>query len=764
MENERQIGIPIDPSDVRQSTEVPIKHIEVETIEYVGKPVKTKKTLNPTSGFLGDPKSERFMDTKKERKTRKKKTEKMKKTETEDYELELKKDSILIITEKPQAAAKIAAALSHGKERKLNISGIPYFELRRDNQKILVASAVGHLFGLDQKSKGSGYPVFDIEWKPSYENKKSSWTKKYYQALAKLCRQAKSFIIATDYDVEGEVIGLNILKYIAKQKDAKRMKYSTLTSDELEESYNNLMPTIDWPQAIAGETRHFLDWMYGINLSRALMQAIRSTGKFRIMSVGRVQGPALNLIVEKEISINSFVSTPYWQVYIILDNGLELKYEKDITKKQELEKFENLKGKSGKAITTIKQQNLMPPTPFDLTSLQIEAYKFFGINPNITLQIAQNLYLSGIISYPRTSSQKIPTSIQPKKIISRLASSYETKLCIRNNPIEGKKSDPAHPSIYPTGEHASLSGDDAKIYDLIARRFLSCFCGDALVENKTIEVIANNLRFLTRGAEIKEKGWLQMYKAKLQEKEIPTINGNVLVKDSRTEEKMTQPPHRYTPASLVSELEKRNLGTKATRSSIVQTLYDRGYIKNQSIEATPIGISLISSLKKYSPIIIDEALTRKIEKEMNNIQESHKNLNEKQEKIVQEAKNIIIKISDEFRKKEKNIGEALIGAQAEQRENDRKEAELQECEKCKKGKLRILFNRNFKRYFVACSNYPECKTTFTLPNGLVKRTDKVCEQCGWPKLLLIKKARRPWEFCFNPTCPSKKQAENNKED
>jgi DNA topoisomerase-1 len=258
--------------------------------------------------------------------------------------------------------------------------------------------------------------------------------------------------------------------------------------------------------------------------------------------------------------------------------------------------------------------------------LQIEAYKFFSINPGRTLQIAQNLYLAGLISYPRTSSQKIPEAINPLAIIKKLGKIYDTKLCIKTRPVEGSKSDPAHPSIYPTGEYENLAGEDKKIYDLIVRRFLACFCEDAEVENKVITAMLDNYKFIARGLEIKKKAWMEVYKTKLDEKDLPDMDGTRIIEDSRIEEKQTQPPRRYSPASLVSELAKRNLGTKATRASIVETLYSRGYIKEQSIKATPLGISLISSLKKHSPIIIDEKLTRNFEKEMGLI-ESAKKLN-----------------------------------------------------------------------------------------------------------------------------------------
>ena len=195
---------------------------------------------------------------------------------------ELKGNSILIITEKPQAAAKISAALSQGKDKKHSDNGIPFYEFNKNNTNIIVACAVGHLFSLAQDVKGSSYPIFEVSWKPNFEVRKKDFTKKYYSTISRLVKRASEIIIATDYDIEGEVIGYNIVRFLAHQKDAKRMKFSSLTANELEEAFEKVHPTIDWGQAIAGETRHYIDWYYGINLSRALMNAIKTTGKFQL--------------------------------------------------------------------------------------------------------------------------------------------------------------------------------------------------------------------------------------------------------------------------------------------------------------------------------------------------------------------------------------------------------------------------------------------------------------------------------------------------
>jgi DNA topoisomerase-1 len=675
--------------------------------------------------------------------------------------IELKESGYeLIITEKPQAALKISSAL--GKSRKNNIKGVPYYEVNRNGKNIVVACAVGHLFTLTQNTTGSSVPVFDIDWVPNFYVRKKDFTKRYYDLLLRLIKGASSLIVATDYDIEGEVIGYNVVRFIGNQKDAKRMKFSTLTEKELNEAYEKMSSHINWGQAIAGETRHYLDWFYGINLSRALMNAIKSAGTFRIMSIGRVQGPALNLIVKKEKEIQAFVTEPYWQVFATINDGkntIELKHNKDLFDKNELKKFENLAGKKVNVETKKIQQILPPNPPFNLTTLQTEAYKFYGITPANTLKTAQSLYLAGLISYPRTSSQKLPEAIGYKEILKKLAKEYHVEsLTVKEKPVEGKKTDPAHPSIYPTGEKQILTGNEEKIYGLIVKRFLSLFCENAIIDKKNISFETDGLKFAASGSAISKKAWMAIYPSKLKETELPDINGGAEIIDSKIEEKQTQPPKRYSQASIITELEKKNLGTKATRSSILETLYERGYIKEKSIEATPIGISLIDTMKKYSPIIIDEKLTRSFEDSMESIVNLKKGFTEKEEKIIDSAKKTIIKIAEQFVKNEKEIGRELVDANEKHYEQQREENKLITCPVCNKGNLAITYSRKTRRNFVACDAFPECKNTYSLPPGsIIKKTDKVCEKCGFPMLMSIKNGKRPWIFCFNTDCITNKE-------
>ncbi len=759
---------PVDESNLKHTIEKEEKDLEKDFLEPVEIHVKDRKSdvkkVVEKEYKRPERKSLEKIVQKKSRifrrkKTARKNTKNKKVKEYSPPKISLKKEGYeLIITEKPQAASKIANALGKASQKSLN--KISYYEVDREGRKILVACAVGHLFTLSQNVRGSDIPIFDIKWVPNYLVRKNDFTKRYYDAILKLAKNAGNLTIATDFDVEGEVIGMNIVRYLCGQEDANRMKFSTLTSKELNDSYEKKSKSIFWNQAIAGETRHYLDWFYGINLSRALMNSIKSVGRFKIMSIGRVQGPALNLIVKKEREIRAFKPQPYWQVFITeKSHKLELKYVKDIFDKKELVQFENLVGREGEAITEKKEQRLSPQTPFNLTTLQTEAYKFYGITPSRTLQIAQSLYLAGLISYPRTSSQKLPDSVNYRSIKEKLAKEYNVgHLMVRDKPLEGKKSDPAHPSIYPTGEKQILSGEEEKIYELIVKRFLALFCEDAIIENKRIKISVEDKDFVKRGSAIKKRAWLEFYPSKLQEEEIPDLNGKVKIVDSRVEEKETKPPKRYSPASIVSELEKRNLGTKATRSAILETLYDRGYIKEKSIEATPIGMSLITTLEKYSPIIIDENLTRNFEKDMESIEKSKKDFEIKKNKIIERAKRIITTIIEDFEKHEKEIGEELIEAQDEFIEQQREENKLNECPVCKKGKLMINYSKKNKRQFVSCDKYPECTNTYSLPpNGVIKKTEKFCEECGFPMLKRISRGKKPWIFCFNPECPKNKE-------
>ncbi|MFH1591314.1 MAG: DNA topoisomerase I [archaeon] len=683
----------------------------------------------------------------------------------------------LIITEKPKASQRIAEALADGKPIKESVKGVPYYKVTHGNQDIIVACAVGHLYTLAAKEKKSGFsfPVFDVEWKPSASvNKSSAFSKKYLDVIKKLSKEVSEFTIATDYDIEGEVIGHNVIKYACKQKDAARMKFSTLTKPDIVKAYEQKSKTIDWGQATAGETRHELDWYWGINMSRALTSSIKAIGKFKIMSIGRVQGPALKIVVDREREIKAFIPLSYWQLRLdgkIKDADIEAWHAADkFWKEAEAKKAHaNTKGEDA-SVTKVDRREFTqaPPHPFDLTSLQIEAYRAIRVSPKETLSLAQEMYTSGHISYPRTSSQKLPPTIGYKKILeglskrddyAELVSSLLSRSALKPN--EGKKTDEAHPAIYPTGiVPKSLEGRGAKLYDLIVRRFMATFGDPAKRQTITLTITCGGEPFLAKGTTTLEKGWHIYYQPylSLEEQEMPKVDVGTPVDVKKIEKlkKETQPPKRYTPASLIKDLEKQNLGTKATRASVIETLFDRNYVEGQSIGATDLGIKTIELLEKYSASIIDPALTRHFEDQLEVIREDIT----KRKDVLEEAKKALLDILDGFKDKEKEIGTALAEAHSETRT---KAQTIGPCPKCTEGTLMIRMGK-FGR-FIACDKYPDCKTTFKLPaGGLIKPTEKICEQCKHPLILVIRKGKKPQELCINPECPSKQAESEGGED
>ncbi|HDD72511.1 MAG TPA: DNA topoisomerase I, partial [Candidatus Aenigmarchaeota archaeon] len=585
----------------------------------------------------------------------------------------------LIITEKPSAAKRIASALAEGEVKKLGRNGAFYYRIKRGEKDIIVVPAVGHLFVLKEKNSSSihwKYPVFSVEWVPSYREKGNEWSRKYFRNIENLAKNAEEFISACDYDIEGSVIAYNILRFICRTEKGRRMKFSTLTTPDIVEAYENAFPHLDYPQIEAGLARHEMDWYFGINLSRALTLALESAGGYWTLSTGRVQGPTLSILKRRQEEIKSFKPVPFWEVELhalinenkILASHINGKFWKKEDAERVLEKCRGRNGLVERVEKKRVKQN--PPFPFDLTTLQREAYNLFGYSPKQTLDIAQSLYEQALISYPRTSSQKIPPKIGYRNIISRLKEQKTySHLCERLlqkpalKPNEGSKEDPAHPSIFPTGNKPkNLNRYQKKIYDLIVRRFLSVFAEPAIREQVRITINVNAELFVAHGVTTLQPNWIDFYKpyARFKEQALPEIRKGEQALNKKVEiiSKETQPPARYTQASIIKEMERLGLGTKATRAQILQTLYDRSYIKEQSIVVTELGEAVVNALEKHCPEIISVELTRRFEREMEEIEMGRK----KRQEILEDAREELKRILKEFKKHEKSIGNEILKA------------------------------------------------------------------------------------------------------
>lgn len=674
----------------------------------------------------------------------------------------------LIVCEKPDAAARVARALDEdGDPGKIDRQGVPVYESHARHETILVCSALGHLYAVDSKAQASRrfYPVWDFEWRPKHLiDKKSARLARWIQVISSLAGKADRYINACDYDVEGSLIGYTILRYTCHGADAKaqRMKFSTMTEKEIKSAYRTLAPHLDMPLVEAGRARHELDWLYGINLSRLLTEsALKQNRGYSTLSTGRVQGPTLKFVVDREEEIQCFTPTPFWTIDAILrrngqDYILEYEEEKILALAEAEQVVRDCKGailEVENAESRNTQQS--PPYPFDLSNLQSEAYRHFGYTPSRTLALAERLYLGALISYPRTSSQKLPPNIGYSEILRKIANMHEyrtlaSKLTVQTalRPNQGPKEDPAHPAIFPTGESPkrTLLQPEANLFDLIIRRFMAAFAEASLRDNSKLTLKKKPHRFFLRGSRLLREGWIQFYKpyASDESQKLPDlkVGDKIPLNKIQAAQKFTEPPFRYNPSSLLRKMEDENIGTKATRAEIIEILFRRGYIKNIRIEATPLAIEIISLLNKYCPLILDPAFTARLETSMDNIQ----TLQTPRSHVLAETLDHLRPIMLDLIAKEDEIGSQLANVVTSQRI-----ASLTfdyPCPQCS-SKLRIIRSRTSGKRFIGCTGYEKgCRFILPLPQfGNLSITQMHCKVCGFQLVQARTRGRRPMISC-----------------
>jgi len=685
----------------------------------------------------------------------------------------------LIVTEKPDAALHVAEALATDQTpHRVSVDGVPFFEVQRDGGRILVCSALGHLYAVGAKGTEirSQYPVWDFAWMAKHLAERGQGRQeKWIQAISIVSKEADRFINACDFDIEGSLIGYTILKYACGGADKKacRMKFSTLTAKELRDSYDKMLPELDFSMAYAGMCRHEVDWLYGINLSRALTQsALKASNRYFTLSTGRVQGPTLRFVVDREREIETFVPVPYWTLRARLDvdgDFVESEYEFDRleVKAQAEQAVSDCAGRRG-LIEKLESRTyqLSPPTPFDLSALQNEAFRHFGYSPRVSLSVAERLYLDQLVSYPRTSSQKLPPSIGYEEILAGLkqlnayssaASGLLTSGSLR--PTQGEKDDPAHPAIYPTGSvpRGELDSREQKVFDLVVRRFLASFGTNATKQSDKATIRVGKHAFFIRGSRILKKGWITLYGqyAKFEEITLPqlTEGQEVIVDAVSLEEKYTQPPPRYNPSSLLKAMEEAEIGTKATRADIIETLYKRGYMKEQRISATPLAFRVVEILMKHCPKVIDVTFTRELESKMQQIEHGKQT----RESVVLETVAYLKPLIEDLKRNEEEVGQELteiIG--------DMWLASVRlfvPCPQCG-STLKVVKNPKTKKRFIGCAGKWTKRCDFALPLpqfGALKLLERRCPECGFQLIQVKSKGRYPMISC--PKCYANKLRE-----
>ena len=679
----------------------------------------------------------------------------------------------LVVCEKPDAAKRIAEALndSNDKFKTVDVEGVPVFQARNAGEEYIVCAAIGHLYAISDAFKGREvYPVYDLEWFPAYMLDESyARTENRIRAIQKLASGAASFVNACDFDVEGDTIGYNILKYACggKQDVSLRAKFSVLTKEELVRAFHEARVGLSEGLATAGRIRHALDFIWGANLSRALTESVRSQSRYRMISMGRVQGPTLSFVVDREIEIRTFVPIPHWIV-----TGL---FEKDgtrfealhspakILKKAEADRI--VKSCEGQAATVAELSksvyNEHPAPPFNIGDLQKEAYRVFGYTPSRTLQTAQRLYLDALISYPRTGSQKIPSSIRYRDIITNLGRIQDYGYLVSEilgrelKPRDGDKRDPAHPAIYPTGENPKrlLTAQEKKIFDLVVRRFLACFAEDAIRERLSALILVDDNEFRISGRRTIKSGWTRYYRySVMEDKQIPSLRegDKLTVVKVKGEEKLEGHPARYNQSSLLERMEKEGIGTKATRAEIISTLISRGYVSGESLVATDLGLAVIETMRRFCSQIVSTELTSDAERELEEVEAGTKD----GRSIVEEVVNLLSEQIAAIKANEDDIGRELKESAYEA---SLAQTILGDCPICKTGKLRIIRSLKTRKRFVGCTNYSTngCRASAPLPQrGTIKITGKSCSHCGWP-VVYARLGKFPWRLCVNPNCVTK---------
>ncbi len=612
-----------------------------------------------------------------------------------------------ILAEKPETASKIAHALDdQASPKRLVKGGIPYFEALNQGKTLRVAPAVGHLYTIAPKKRNRSHSVFELDWTPAYKfSRKLVHTRKWIEAIKEVSKGASEYVSATDYDIEGELIGYTTLRFACGGRDrvAKRMVFSTLTTAELQRAFYGIRPHLDYRLVDAGEARHVIDFLWGINVSRALTSALRKSGCPSVnLSTGRVQGPTLGFVVNRDRYIESFTPTPYWAVYATIEFGGDL-YRAEYSRARvgSLEEAQQIIRSSiaQEALVkniTFEAHQQAPPAAFSLGELQCEAYRVFGYSPSRTLKAAERLYLDTLISYPRTGSKRIPSTIDCRRILHSLAScpSYEAlaQSILRQrslHPAQDNGDNPAHPAIYPTGNlpNKTLGQHQARLFDLIVRRFLSTFGSPASWRTICISLNINGETFYLRGRSLLSKGWLRYYRPYASDGEVsvpPLEEGKtVTVRDVTFRELLTPLPPRYNLGSLLHEMENEGLGTAATRAGIIDVLFERGYVKGERIEATALGRRVFETLRQYCPELVSIELTRQLEKKMEAIQSGVTT----KDQVIKEAREILEKTLTTLRKNEKVISKSLASAVEKEYSQG---IQLGRCPVCDNGRLTII--------------------------------------------------------------------------
>lgn len=620
-----------------------------------------------------------------------------------------------------------------------------------------VEASQGHVRDLPKSDLGVD---IDNNFTPKYINIRGKAD--IINKLKKTAKEASKVYLATDPDREGEAISWHLAQILGiDQNDSCRITFNEITKNAVKDSLKRPRP-IDSNLVNAQQARRILDRLVGYKISPILWEKVRSG-----LSAGRVQSVATRLVVEREEEINNFISQEYWTIDALFEKNKQIFSAKfygtddgkiELKNKEEVDKILKKVSNKNFVVKSIKlsEKKKNPPPPFITSTLQQEASRKLRFTPSKTMMIAQQLYEGveikgegslGLITYMRTDSLRVAEEAQ-KAAINLIRDKYGEKYLPEKPRVYKVKkgAQDAHEAIRPTylekdpeSLKDSLSQDQYKLYKLIYERFLASQMASAVYDTINADIKADEYIFKLAGSKLKFAGFMDIYiegKDTEEEEEqnlLPDISVDEVLnlKEINPKQHFTQPPPRYTEATLIRALEEKGIGRPSTYAPTIQTILEREYVfkEDRFLKPTELGIIVTNIMKEYFKDIIDIQFTAELEENLDFIEEGKIDWVE------------IVKKYYEPLKKELEYAKKMI-EQVELKDEESDEI----CEKC--GRRMVIKKGRYGK-FLACPGFPECRNT----KPLLKYIDVKCPKCGNRMIERRSKKGKYYYTCENyPHC------------
>ncbi|HEV2449737.1 MAG TPA: DNA topoisomerase I [Thermoplasmata archaeon] len=672
----------------------------------------------------------------------------------------------LVITEKFSTALRIAIVLSDGHMKRGRAEGMPLFTFERPDGPWAVAGLRGHIVELDFPEELSRWSLDGLPRLLDSKPLKRVTVPRIVDALKSIIREYDRLVLATDFDREGELIGvecLELLREVHPTVQVRRARYSALTREEIERSFAQLAD-VDHALADAAGARQEIDLLWGALLTRYLTLSSEQRGH-GFLSAGRVQTPTLALLVERDQEIRTFVPTPFWELFADAVEGTEPftlghthgRFEQ----KQEADRlFAHLRGATEGVVRafTEEESRRRPPIPFSTTLFVAEASRM-GIGAAHSMRVAEDLYTHGIISYPRTDNTVYPRGLGLRSMVERFLDSpfrTEAEYLLKQSsfrPTRGRTETTDHPPIYPTAvvDPKKLKPDHARLYELVVRRFFATLAPDCVGRARHAAVEIRGEPFEGRGLLVTDPGWYSLYPySHPDERALPVlqVGATLKVNSIRLEQSETKPPRPFTQGTLIQEMEKLGLGTKSTRHDVLQKLLERRYISLRNLEPTGTGIAVTEALRAHAPVITRPEMTHRLEEEMALVAESKK----PQAEVISDSREMLREALDLLQRNTAGVRATLQGALDQQHFAG-------PCPRCG-GALRLARSPRGSRWMQCVNNPATCPVSYTLPAaGFIEPAPEfLCPTCKTPRLKITFRGQRPDLYCVNPECAEHKRA------